>query len=198
MLEALLNGLLLGFGVAVPFGPLNILILTYALQSFKNAFLLGLGAMCADMIYFLLLSFGILKFLNQDYILKTLAIFGFCFLSYIAFLMLKSKQKNLQIQSQNINERLLKSFSKGLFLNLLNPYIIGFWLSVATLSALNEHANFMFFGLILAIISWVFCLSFFVGKFSHLFTAKIIHIINFVSAIIIEYFAIMLIYKNFF
>ncbi|MCR2095221.1 LysE family transporter, partial [Campylobacter upsaliensis] len=54
-----MDGVLLGIGVAVPFGPVNLLILSYALSSFKKAFFLGLGALVADAFYLLLLSFGI-------------------------------------------------------------------------------------------------------------------------------------------
>ena len=67
MFKSLLDGILLGIGVAVPFGPVNLLILSYALSSFKKAFFLGLGALVADAFYLLLLSFGILHFLNQTF-----------------------------------------------------------------------------------------------------------------------------------
>ncbi|MCW1361108.1 LysE family transporter [Campylobacter sp. US33a] len=197
MFESLLNGIILGLGVCVPFGPVNILILTYALTSFKNAFSVGLGAMLADVIYLLLLNFGILKFLNNEFFLKILAVFGFCFLSYIAFLTLKAKAKNLELRGKSVKENIGKSFFKGLMLNITNPYIIGFWLSVATLSASNAYPLAMAFGLIFIIFIWVFSLSFFVGKYSYLFSAKVIFLINVVSAIIIEYFALNLLYRTF-
>ncbi|MCW1595473.1 hypothetical protein OLV20_00235 [Campylobacter jejuni] len=36
MFDSFLSGVFLGFGVSVPFGPVNILILTYALKAFKK------------------------------------------------------------------------------------------------------------------------------------------------------------------
>ncbi|MCW1633430.1 LysE family transporter, partial [Campylobacter jejuni] len=53
-----LSGVFLGFGVSVPFGPVNILILTYALKAFKNSIAVGLGAFSIDMLYLFLLQFG--------------------------------------------------------------------------------------------------------------------------------------------
>ncbi|MCG4135142.1 lysine transporter LysE, partial [Campylobacter jejuni] len=44
MFDSFLSGVFLGFGVSVPFGPVNILILTYALKAFKNSIAVGLGA----------------------------------------------------------------------------------------------------------------------------------------------------------
>ncbi|MBF7044856.1 lysine transporter LysE, partial [Campylobacter volucris] len=50
MLEIVLNGIILGMAVSVPFGPVNILILNTALSSFKSAFCIGLGALSADIL----------------------------------------------------------------------------------------------------------------------------------------------------
>lgn len=198
MFASFFQGLVLGFGVAVPFGPMNILILSYALKSFKNAFFLGIGAMSADIFYFFLLIFGILKFLDNEFFNKILAIFGFCFLSYLAFLSIKTKTKNLELKESKENEGALKSYIKGFILNLSNPYIISFWLSISSFLSKEKYYLVLGFGLFLSILIWVFCLSFFVSKFADKFNAKVLFYINLASALIIEYFAFMLIYKTFF
>ncbi|TEY09094.1 lysine transporter LysE, partial [Campylobacter sp. US18a] len=40
-------------------------------------------------------------------------------------------------------------------------------------------------------------LAFVVARYSHVFSAKVVFIINIISAIIIEYFALNLLYKTF-
>ena len=40
----------MGLGVSVPIGPVNVLIMSYALRSYTKALCLGLGAMSADML----------------------------------------------------------------------------------------------------------------------------------------------------
>ena len=195
---AFFQGLMLGFGVAVPFGPMNVLILSYALKSFKNAFFLGLGAMSADIFYFSLLLFGLLKFLNNELMSKILAIFGFCFLTYLAFLSIKTKPKNLELKESKEKNTAFKSYVKGFVLNLSNPYIISFWLSISSFLSKEKHYFILGFGLFVAIFIWVFCLSFFVSRFADKFSAKVLFYINIASALIIEYFAIALIYKTFF
>lgn len=65
MFDSFLSGVFLGFGVSVPFGPVNILILTYALKAFKNSIAVGLGAFSMDMLYLFLLQFGLLNFLDN-------------------------------------------------------------------------------------------------------------------------------------
>ncbi|KDA37842.1 lysine transporter LysE, partial [Campylobacter jejuni K5] len=141
MFDSFLSGVFLGFGVSVPFGPVNILILTYALKVFKNSIAVGLGAFSIDMLYLFLLQFGLLNFLDNVIFMRFLAIFGFCFLTYMAYLMLKKKNEDLHLdQHKDFKESLLKSYVKGIILNGSNPYVIGFWLSAASVVLSSDHA----------------------------------------------------------
>ncbi|AJC88076.1 LysE family transporter [Campylobacter insulaenigrae] len=195
MLEIFLNGLILGMAVSVPFGPVNILILNTALSSFKSAFYIGFGALNADILFLILINFGVLNFIDNEIFHKILAIFGFLFLSFMVFLMLKNTKKiNL---NQIYKTHPIKGFAKGFFLNLTNPYVIGFWVSVAGLSVQSENSFALLCGLVGFIIFWIFALAFFVSKFKTLVKNKHIFYINFFSAIILEYFALSLLYKAF-
>ncbi|ENU2597185.1 LysE family translocator [Campylobacter jejuni] len=197
MFDSFLSGVFLGFGVSVPFGPVNILILTYALKAFKNSIAVGLGAFSIDMLYLFLLQFGLLNFLDNVIFMRFLAIFGFCFLSYMAYLMLRKKKESLNLEHKEFKESLLKSYIKGAFLNGSNPFVIGFWLSATGIVLSNQHAYSTILGLVVAILFWIGALAFVVAKYSYLFSAKVIRIINIVSALIIEYFALSLLYKTF-
>ncbi|ENP7042316.1 LysE family transporter [Campylobacter coli] len=197
MSDSFLSGVFLGFGVSVPFGPVNILILTYALKAFKNSIAVGLGAFSVDLLYLLLLQFGLLNFLDNVIFMRFLAIFGFCFLTYMAYLMLRKKKESLNLEHKEFKESLLKSYIKGIILNGSNPYVIGFWLSATGIVLSNQHAYSTILGLVVAILFWIGALAFVVAKYSYLFSAKVIRIINIVSALIIEYFALSLLYKTF-
>ncbi|EAJ2033480.1 lysine transporter LysE [Campylobacter coli] len=197
MSDSFLSGVFLGFGVSVPFGPVNILILTYALKAFKNSIAVGLGAFSIDMLYLFLLQFGLLNFLDNVIFMRSLAIFGFCFLTYMAYLMLRKKKESLNLEHKEFKESLLKSYIKGIILNGSNPYVIGFWLSATGIVLSNQHAYSTILGLVVAILFWIGALAFVVAKYSYLFSAKVIRIINIVSALIIEYFALSLLYKTF-
>lgn len=197
MFDSFLSGVFLGFGVSVPFGPVNILILTYALKAFKNSIAVGLGAFSIDMLYLFLLQFGLLNFLGNVIFMRFLAIFGFCFLSYMAYLMLRKKKESLNLEHKEFKESLLKSYIKGAFLNGSNPFVIGFWLSATSVVLSSDHAYLMTLGLVVAILFWVSALAFVVARYSHVFSAKVVFIINIISAIIIEYFALNLLYKTF-
>ncbi|HDZ5064900.1 TPA: LysE family transporter [Campylobacter jejuni] len=196
MFDSFLSGVFLGFGVGVPFGPVNILILTYALKAFKNSIAVGLGAFSVDMLYLCLLQFGLLNFLDNVIFMRSLAIFSFCFLTYMAYLMLRKKE-SLSIEHKEFKESLFKSYIKGAFLNGSNPFVIGFWLSIASVVLSSDHAYLMTLGLMVAILSWVSALAFVVARYSHIFSAKVVFIINIISVIVIECFALSLLYKTF-
>lgn len=165
-------------------------------DSFLSGVFLGFGAFSVDMLYLCLLQFGLLNFLNNVIFMRSLAIFSFCFLTYMAYLMLRKKE-SLSVEHKEFEESLFKSYIKGAFLNGSNPFVIGFWLSIASVVLSSDHAYLMTLGLIMAILSWVGALAFVVARYSHVFSAKVVFIINIVSVIVIECFALNLLYKTF-
>ncbi len=194
MLESLLSGLALGAGAAIPLGPINILIMTNALRSYKSAVAIGLGAMSADIIYFLITLVGGLKLLQYKTLANALIIFGSLFLLYIAYQIFKGR--NSKIDSTPIkveNSDVAKSYIKGLSLTLLNPYTIGFWLSVSTtISAKNLDIKFTISGIICAIVLWITIMPFIVHKNKHLVSDRVGYIFSVISSLIMLFFAISL------
>lgn len=196
-MDSFFYGVLLGLGVAIPIGPLNILIMNYSLRGFKLGFGIGLGAMSADMLYFLLLSFGVLALLNEPWILKLLGTFGSVFLFYIAFASFKSVAKITQ--HQEIKQGAFVScFIKGFLLNSINPFIVGFWLSLSSVVASNENFYASIAGVIISLFGWVFGLSFGVSRAKRLLSDKVARIFAIISAFLMIAFGIFLLYNTFF
>ena len=75
----------MGLGVSVPIGPVNVLIMSYALRSYTKALCLGLGAMSADMLYLALSAFGISQLAKIPIVFACISVFGACFLLYTAY-----------------------------------------------------------------------------------------------------------------
>ncbi len=200
MLASLLSGLALGAGAALPLGPINILIMTNALRSYKSAVAIGLGAMSADIIYFLTTLIGGLKLLQYKTLANALIIFGSLFLLYIAWQIFKSRNNKLDATPVKVEKSdVLKSYAKGLSLTLLNPYTIGFWLSVSTtISAKNLDIKFTVAGIICAILLWITLMPFIVHKNKHLISDRVSYIFSIFSASIMLFFAISILLDNFF
>lgn len=196
-MNSFLEGILLGLGVCVPVGPINIMILNYATKSYKSALALGFGAVSGDLFYLFLLYFGVLKFINNAIFLDYLSVVGFFILSYLAYLMVKSSTE-FKENKKEFKTGIWVNYFKGFLINISNPYIITFWLSIATMLKENKDPILLILAVVITIISWVFALSFVVHKYTHFFTSKTLKIINIISAIILEYFAILLILRRFY
>ena len=197
-MDSFITGILLGLGVAIPIGPLNILIMNYSLSSFGRGFALGMGAMSADILYFVLLSFGVLVVFDNTWIFKSIAIFGAIFLLYMAWACYKNASKMLaKISNTEREESLLACYLKGLGLNSINPFIVGFWLSLS--SVVVSSANWMIaaLGVLLALFAWVLGLSILTSLARRIISAKVARIFSYVSAVLMLFFTAFLIYNTF-
>lgn len=196
-MQEILSGIIFGIGVSVPIGPVNILIMSYALKSYKKAFFLGLGAMGADALYLTLLSFGILKFLDSPTSFKILAVFGAIFLTYMAILILKNSKSNIKMQKTD-SFSLFGIFVKGFLINLSNPYVIAFWLSsAAVLSYKGGNFILTLFGLIIGIFLWISLFPLVIFKARKVIGEKIANLFSYISAFILIFFSIILIFRTF-
>lgn len=196
-MQEILSGIIFGIGVSVPIGPVNILMMSYALKSYKKAFFLGLGAMGADALYLTLLSFGILKFLNSPTGFKILAVFGAIFLTYMAILILKNSKSNIKMQKTD-SFSLFGIFVKGFLINLSNPYVIAFWLSsAAVLSYKGGNFILTLFGLIIGIFLWISLFPLVIFKARKVIGEKIANLFSYISAFILIFFSIILIFRTF-
>ena len=197
-MDSFITGILLGLGVAIPIGPLNILIMNYSLSSFGRGFALGMGAMSADILYFVLLSLGVLVVFDNPWIFKSIAIFGAIFLLYMAWACYKNASKMLaKISCAERGESLLACYLKGLGLNSINPFIVGFWLSLSSVVASSANWMIAALGVLLALFAWVLGLSIVTSLARRIISAKVARIFSYVSAVLMLFFTAFLIYNTF-
>ena len=197
-MDSFITGILLGLGVAIPIGPLNILIMNYSLSSFGRGFALGMGAMSADILYFVLLSLGVLVVFDNTWIFKSIALFGAIFLLYMAWACYKNASKMLaKISNTEREESLLACYLKGLGLNSINPFIVGFWLSLSSVVASSANWMIAALGVLLALFAWVLGLSIVTSLARRIISAKVARIFSYVSAVLMLFFTAFLIYNTF-
>ena len=197
-MDSFITCILLGLGVAIPIGPLNILIMNYSLSSFGRGFALGMGAMSADILYFVLLSLGVLVVFDNTWIFKSIAIFGAIFLLYMAWACYKNASKMLaKISCTERGESLLACYLKGLGLNSINPFIVGFWLSLSSVVASSANWMIAALGVLLALFAWVLGLSILTSLARRIISAKVARIFSYVSAVLMLFFTAFLIYNTF-
>ncbi|WP_321779331.1 LysE family translocator [Sulfurimonas sp.] len=196
MILSFFEGFLLGLGAAVPLGPINILIMNEAIKKYKNGVMIGLGAMSADMTYLFLIVFGLISYFNHPEILKYLSIFGGLFLIYLALNIFKSKDNKIAKVSENIADKSsIKLYFKGFALTFINPYTIGFWLSVSGHAASKELSIYAtLLGMISAILLWIIIMPYFVHRSKHKISQRVSYWISVVSSIILLGFGLFMLF----
>jgi len=180
----------------VPLGPINILIMNEAIKDYKNGVMIGLGAMSSDIVYLLLIMFGLIAYFNQPYILNPLAFFGGLFLIYLAYSIFKNRDIKVNANRQNIKKSSCKKlYLKGFALTAINPYTIGFWLSASGYIATKELTPLVtILGMLSAIILWITIMPYLVHRSKHRISSRVSYYISLASAVILFGFgAIMLI-----
>ncbi|ARM76096.1 LysE family translocator [Acidianus manzaensis] len=119
-------GIFIGLSMAAPPGPVNAIIANEALISKLHGSAVGLGAMTADFIFFLITYF--LRNIIPYFVVHWFYIFGGLLMIYLAYSITKSKPSN---RSKKGN------YLTGLLMGISNPYQITWWLTVG-LFMVNE------------------------------------------------------------
>ncbi len=193
-------GLLVGWGVAIPIGPMNLEIirrnLTYGLPS---GLCFGLGIVSADLTYFLLLNLGILMVLvHNKMVMLPVGIIG-------SFILLWFASKTLRMQPGSYKTSrakpgpLWRQICDGYLLTLMSPFTILFWASMSSEVAINSsgpHSMLaMVFGLMTGVTSWMMGLNIVLHFTHHRLSDRIMHILNRTGGFILLGFAIFSFYQ---
>ncbi len=151
-LFSIVSGLLYGFSLAVPPGPMNALIASRSLSSYREGFLTGLGAMTADLIFMILTytAYGFMRSLP----LEPIYLIGGTYMIILAALILRSRESNPSKPASVERSSLVLSFISALALGITNPYQILWWLS-AGLSFMDLFGAASILGLFIAILIWI-------------------------------------------
>ena len=185
---------MLGLGAAVPLGPINILIMNESIKKYTNGVTIGLGAMSSDITYLFLIFFGLLNYINKPEILNTLSILGGIFLLYLAFMIFKNRDAKVDTSGEQIKSASsVKLYSKGFALTFINPYTIGFWLSVSGyIASKNLEPLITLFGMLSAILLWITIMPYIVHKSKHRISQRVFSWINRISAFVLAGFGVMM------
>lgn len=196
MIALLLKGLMIGFAIAAPVGPIGILCINRTLKAGTLAGLVsGLGAAFADACYGCIAGFGLVSvsqfLLAQASLIRVLGgliliIFG------IKTFLSSSKKKALTDKANTLWE----DFLSTLLLTLTNPAtIISFIAIYASLGIVEESANYfeataIVLGVFLGSLMWWGILCSIVNLIRHKLSDSILKWIDYFSGAVLVVFGI--------
>lgn len=144
---AFVLGIALGLSLAAPPGPMNALIAKEsAKHGWSSGVRIGMGAPVADVIWLVVLLFGIGRFLDGEGVLRGAAALGGPLMMYFAY-------DTWTADARATPDR-RPTFSAGLAAALTNPYQAAWWLSGGFVF-LQSQGIIGVAGLITGIFGWV-------------------------------------------
>lgn len=196
-MKLFLRGLIIGFSIAAPVGPIGILCIQRTLLKGRSSgFVSGLGAATADAAYGCVAGFGLMmvsNFLTQQQ--AALQLVGGLFLCYLG---VKVFFRNITIEPASANSvNLLSDYTSTFFLTLTNPAtIISFTIIFAGLGLVGARqdplsAASLVAGVFLGSAFWWLLLSHTTGRLRKKIDATWLQRINRASGIILIAFGLL-------
>jgi threonine/homoserine/homoserine lactone efflux protein len=199
-----LKGIVLGFLVAAPIGPIGILCINRTLRlSSLHGFLTGLGAATADGCYGLVAAFGLTAISSLLIGHQTLiCLSGGIFLLYFGASLFVSRPSDFR--AQDGSNSLLATYLSAFALTFTNPMtILSFTAAFATMGLVSNssHGILSALTLVLGVFSgsaiWGLILSVVTGIFRQSMTAERMVWINRLSGSVILIFALTTVFSAF-
>ena len=197
-MNSLTTYFLLGISLAAPIGPVKATLLNTGIKNgFFHAWFFGLGAIVTDILYMLMVYFGVGQFIDSPYMRIFLWCFGFFVLMYTGIEnLLTLNTISLDPKFRKI-VRLRHSILAGLLMAFLNPLTILFWLGIY--GSILVSGGVALSGLEIIIISITillgialvdFLMAFFSSSSRNILSTSFLKGVSFVSSICMIGFAI--------
>lgn len=190
--------ILLGVSMAAPIGPVKSVLLNTGLKhGFFHAWFFSLGALTTDIMYMLIVYFGVGQFIESPLLKIILWSFGCFVLLYTGIENLLSQQKiEMKLKSRK-RVRLRKSILSGFLMSLLNPLTILFWLGIYGSILANNAGVSTGFQIILISLAILFgismvdlTMSFLSGGARKILSSKLLKSVSIISSIFMIGFGI--------
>lgn len=201
-MNSILGFIFLGLSLSAPIGPVNAAQLDKGIRGgFLPAWFVGLGAIAADMIYMLLVYFGVIHFLNTPFMQSFLWLFGFFILVYTGIDSIK-QASTLSLNETRGSEPLTKSFVSGFMMSISNPLSILFWLGIygsvlAQTAATSEPRDLIInsCAIIAGVLLWDVTMAGFASVFRKILSDRMIRGISLLSGLSLIGFGLYFGYK---
>lgn len=200
-IDYLIKGLIIGFSVAAPVGPIGVLTIKRTLTEGRAAgFVTGMGAAMADSVYGAIAGFGLTIvssfLLTQEFWMKLIGGLFLLFLGIKSFL-----TKPASVAANIDSKGLLNNFVSTFFLTITNPATIlsflaifaGLGIGTAKTDYLSSITHVI--GVFIGSALWWLILSSVVGYFQSKITPNRLVWINRLSGLIIISFGLLALYS---
>lgn len=192
VLEALVQGVLFGLLLALLIGPVFFaLIQTSIEKGFSSGVGMAIGIAISDSMYVVIASFGVAIMSNSQYFQMWLGWIGGIIMLLFGlvnfFKRVQDRRDPMLIPEKN---HLSKQIIKGFLLNGINPFVLLFWIGIASMVTLTFQYPFklqlvFFCAIILTVLLLDLVKAYAANKLSRLLTPRFLNLMNRLVGIIL-------------
>ncbi|EZH64943.1 hypothetical protein DH09_20780 [Bacillaceae bacterium JMAK1] len=190
--------LILGVSLAAPVGPVNIEMIKRGISGgFFPSWLVGLGAMTADLIFLAIIFFGLSHFIELPIVQAIIIMIGGSLLVYLSITTLLAVFRGNVLQQLQTSTASGSSYWTGFAIAIFNPLNFVFWFGIfgSTLTTLMNDTTLVqaifYSGLIITgVILWNLNIAFTVHFSRHLINEQMMRIVMFGCALVLFYFSL--------
>ena len=193
---ALLQGVQLGVILFFIVGPLFLLILEETIKSGKRAaFLLAFGLWLSECMFAAISHFGLHSFLDGKEIDYRFGYVAALILILVGITSIKSRNK-IHEPTEFKFAKSTNLFLKGFLINTFNPFVLLFWLGIATQVDYKPHETQLFyFGLLATIILGDLLKIFFSDRISQKLKTKHLEYIRAFGGVLLIIFGLVIVFR---
>jgi len=167
MISAIFEGLLFGFILSINIGPVFFLLVETSIKKgVRDAFIMNTGVIISDLLWIILLYFGIETYLESFFDSTSSKVIGGVMFILFGVGGLFYIKRDPKVISVGKNRRIL--FTKGFLLNLVNPSVALFWLATIAFAIKSldndKHKLILFFVSVFSIIIIIDTIKFFMAR----------------------------------
>ncbi len=202
MFDAILEGLELGLLLSMMIGPVFFALVTTSMdQGFKQAAILAFGVFLSDLVYVLVTYFGIQALTFIPNVELYLGFFGGLLL--IGFGISFFRKKITESPSNSSQSRAFqgKALMQGFGINGINPFVMLFWLSIASMVSIkstwgiSDRALF-YAALLFTVFGIDLAKAFLAGKLAHLMSLRVRKALQVVAGVMICFFGFRMLWSS--
>lgn len=186
MSQALLEGVSMGLLLSAIVGPVFFTLIQNSMEhGFRYAAMIALGVLLSDSVYVVLTFFGIRFLADTTYFELVLGyVGGLILIGFGISSLLKKRTRRPNTGGREMPvKRKRTAFAKGFGVNGINPFVLLFWISIASMVSLKtEWGDGLIAGYYVGILLTVFCIdlikAFIAKQLSSLMTPRLMWILN--------------------
>lgn len=200
--ESILEGIEMGLLLALMIGPVFFALMTISLDhGFKDAATLALGVLFSDLVYVGITYFGIHFLTRYPLIEQSLGYVGGLILIGFGtrYFFKKVPVSGQESPLPRVSKR--KAFLQGFGINGINPFVLLFWISIASMVELKlswgkGETFFFYMGLLLTVFLTDLGKAFLAGRLAPLMTLRTRKMLNIGVGLLICYFGLNMLWTT--